>query len=122
MLNDDLTSHQAIVDGDPPDLPKEGFSQVARDFVRGCLHKTPKLRPTYSMLLQHPWLAGLSKPAVITEDEEMTDAPGDVDITNISSRCDLTVPGEPIYDLEVAEWVRSAMERKAAGLIKSSAK
>jgi mitogen-activated protein kinase kinase len=34
----------------------------------------------------------------------------------------LTDSGEPIYDREVAEWVKHAMERKAAGLMGSSAK
>merc|ERR1711964_638873 len=82
----------AIVDGEPPDLPEEGYSATARDFVHGCLNKIPKLRPTYSMLLAHPWLAGLSKPLTISEEEE------------------------------VAEWVKNAMERKKRGLMGEAAK
>ncbi|KLU90643.1 hypothetical protein MAPG_10495 [Magnaporthiopsis poae ATCC 64411] len=32
----------AIVEGDPPDLPAEGYSATARDFVRSCLNKEPQ--------------------------------------------------------------------------------
>lgn len=46
----------AIVDGDPPSLPEDKFSPEARDFVDQCLNKVPKLRPSYSKLLAHPWL------------------------------------------------------------------
>ena len=38
--------------------------------MRSCLKKTPKLRPTYSALLLHPWLAPLAKPAVIEEESD----------------------------------------------------
>src|ERR1700761_6268149 len=61
---------QAIVDGAPPDLPAETFSEASRDFVAGCLNKIPKLRPTYPMLLQHAWLAPVAKPATIMEEDE----------------------------------------------------
>ncbi len=47
---------QAICDGDPPDLPAEVYSEEARDFVRQCLNKSPALRPSYAVLLNHPWL------------------------------------------------------------------
>lgn len=120
--NNIFSQLSAIVDGEPPNLPTEGFSQAARDFVRSCLHKIPKLRPAYSTLLQHPWLIALSKPAVIAEDEEMTGVSVNVDATNNSFKYGLTASGEPVSDPEVAEWVRSAMERKAAGLIKANAK
>lgn len=49
----------AIVDGAPPQLPdtdKLKFSKEAQDFVATCLHKNPKQRPSYSALLEHPWL------------------------------------------------------------------
>jgi mitogen-activated protein kinase kinase len=46
----------AIVDGDPPSLPEGKFSPEARDFVDQCLNKVPRLRPSYSKLLAHPWL------------------------------------------------------------------
>jgi mitogen-activated protein kinase kinase len=60
----------AIVDGEPPGLPEEGYSLMAHDFVKGCLNKTPSARPTYAMLLNHPWLAPLAKPTTIEEEEE----------------------------------------------------
>jgi mitogen-activated protein kinase kinase len=75
------------------------------------------------MLLQHPWLASLSKPAAISEDDEMTDSSSDAaDGDSNPPDNGLTTAGEPIYDREVADWVKSAMERKAAGLMGSSAK
>ncbi|KAI0093170.1 kinase-like domain-containing protein [Irpex rosettiformis] len=46
----------AIVHGDPPELPDEGYSDHARDFVARCLHRLPELRPTYAELLEHPFL------------------------------------------------------------------
>lgn len=45
----------AIVHGDPPSLPME-YSEVARDFVAGCLEKVASRRPTYAQLLEHPFL------------------------------------------------------------------
>lgn len=47
---------QAIVHGDPPQLPAEAYSDVARDFVSGCLEKVPARRFTYKQMLEHPWL------------------------------------------------------------------
>lgn len=47
---------QAIIHGDPPQLPSEGYSELARDFVAGCLEKVPERRFTYSQMLQHEWL------------------------------------------------------------------
>jgi mitogen-activated protein kinase kinase len=63
----------AIVDGEPPGLPEEGYSAMAHDFVKGCLNKTPSARPTYAMLLGHPWIAPLAKPLTIEEEEEGSD-------------------------------------------------
>lgn len=96
---------QAIVEGDPPDLP-ESFSDAAKDFVRSCLHKVPKLRPTYAMLLQHPWLKPLSKPPTITEeaedDEAIAEAVGKIHL------------GQGQEDEEVAAWVKSVLARLEA--------
>lgn len=47
--NNIFSQLSAIVEGEPPDLPEDGFSEAARDFARGCLNKIPKLRPTYPM-------------------------------------------------------------------------
>ena len=34
-----------------PELPAEGYSDDARDFVSQCLHRLPEKRPTYAELL-----------------------------------------------------------------------
>ena len=57
------------------------------------------------MLLQHGWLASLSKPQTIAEDDE--DEGGD----------GMTINSSGTEDLEVAEWVKNAMERKQKGLM-----
>ena len=100
------------MDGDPPDLPKEGFSELAQDFVRGCLNKIPKLRPTYAMLLQHGWLAPLSKPATISEDDEDLE----------DGMANLNVGRSGTEDDEVAAWVKNALEHKKDGLMGEKAK
>lgn len=105
-------STQAIVDGDPPDLPANAFSTAAIDFVRGALNKIPKSRPTYAMLLRHPWLLPLAKPATIAEEnEENSDFSG----TTQSSESDF-------HDAEVAHWVLGALESKKVGSIGKKAK
>lgn len=100
------------MDGEPPDLPADKFSEAARDFVRGALNKIPKLRPTYAMLLRHAWLAPLLKPATITEEDE--DA-AEEEITE-----EAAAPG--VIDKEVAQWVVDAMERKRNGTMGNKAK
>ncbi|PUU83667.1 kinase-like domain-containing protein [Tuber borchii] len=99
--NNIFSQLSAIVDGEPPDLPEKGFSAEARDFVRGCLNKIPNLRPTYAMLLRHPWLSGFTQPATISEegDEEMQ-----------FSGTPPTIKG----DKEVAEWVMGAISKRKA--------
>lgn len=47
---------QAIVHGDPPQIPGDHYSSTARDFVAGCLEKVPAKRSTYKQMLEHPWL------------------------------------------------------------------
>jgi mitogen-activated protein kinase kinase len=114
ILFQKLINPQAIVDGDPPDLPEEGYSPQARDFVRSCLHKIPKFRPTYSMLLSHPWLLSLSKPQTITEDDEDEEMPDDLGNQLQSER--------GTEDQEVADWVRDALGRKREGSMKEAMK
>lgn len=103
---------QAIVDGEPPDLPTDKFSEAARDFVRRTLNKIPKLRPTYAILLQHPWLAPLLKPPAILEEDE--------DLVDEEVAQEAVAPGA--FDKEVAHWVSSAMERKRNGTMGKKAK
>jgi mitogen-activated protein kinase kinase len=118
------TDHsQAIVDGEPPDLPLEGYSDAARNFVRGCLNKIPNLRPTYAMLLQHAWLAPLAKPETITEEDEdevaaATEAEGGVAAGDKGT----PEPVETVFDNEVADWVKGAIEKRKKGQMKRAEK
>lgn len=101
---------QAIVDGEPPELPAERYSEAARDFVKGCLNKIPKLRPTYAALLRHAWLMPLTKPPTISEDEEAEKL--------AEAGAELDGEMEPLpytADKEVATWVKESLERKKAG-------
>ena len=100
------------MDGEPPDLPADRFSEAARDFVRGALNKIPKLRPTYAMLLRHPWLAPLLKPPTISEEDEEADGEAPVDESTALA----------VLDEEVARWVNDAMERKRNGTMGKKAK
>lgn len=104
------------MDGEPPDLPSDKFSDNARNFVSGCLLKIPKLRPTYSMLLEHIWLAELIKPGTITEEDEEAAERGEA------------IPEQtamPLHnasgDEEVAAWVQAAIEKRRAGKMAKSA-
>ncbi|KAK8190232.1 kinase-like domain-containing protein [Phyllosticta capitalensis] len=115
--NNIFSQLSAIVDGEPPDLPEEGFSEAARNFVRGCLNKIPKLRPTYAMLLQHAWLAPLLKPATITEEDEDEDASAASETVDVS----YLGPAAP-EDPEVAKWVIDALEKKRLGTLHQSSK
>ena len=102
---------KAIVDGEPPDLPADRFSESARDFVRGALNKIPKLRPTYAMLLAHPWLSELLKPATIVEEEEEEEEEDEEDDDDASRESSET-PG--VVDSEVSKWVLGALKRRTA--------
>jgi mitogen-activated protein kinase kinase len=97
-------------------LPEAGYSIAAKDFVHGCLNKIPKLRPTYSMLLGHAWLAGFSKPETIGEEDEEN-------AEELMSK--QTDPGLLSYateDEEVANWVKGQLEKKKLGSLTKSAK
>ncbi|KAG6130240.1 hypothetical protein E4U38_004590 [Claviceps purpurea] len=95
----------AIVEGDPPDLPTEGFSETAQDFVSSCLHKIPKMRATYAMLLNHPWLQALSKPKTINEETEEGEEADKI----AEAVGHLKLGGEDTSDEEVAEWLRQVL-------------
>lgn len=72
------------------------------------------MRPTYAMLLKHPWLSSLSKPETITEvDEEAAETTTDSssnEVTSAVSKLDLGAPGTE--DPEVAEWVHSILQAR----------
>lgn len=105
------------MEGEPPDLPKDRFSPQIRDFVRGCLHKKPMLRPTYSMLLQHPWLTPLSKPHTIREEDESSETNIEVD-----DSVGIIDAKKMIEDEHVANWVKNSLERKKSGSLFESKK
>ena len=62
------------------------------------------------MLLQHGWLASLSKPQTITEDDEDDEGEG------------MNMASSGTEDPEVAEWVKNALDRKKKGLLSESLK
>jgi mitogen-activated protein kinase kinase len=67
------------------------------------------------MLLQHPWLKGLTKPETITEESEAEEAAVDDDLADAAAK-QLSLSSEGSGDPEVAEWVKAALERKKKGL------
>jgi mitogen-activated protein kinase kinase len=104
--------------------------------VRSCLNKTPKLRPTYSALLQHPWLAPLANPAIIEEeddDEATSPAADDGNAATPNGDAAHAPPEEhavgggapapdDAVDPEVARWVLGALARRRQGLTGRAAK
>jgi mitogen-activated protein kinase kinase len=95
-------------------MPDEGYSESSKDFVKGCLHKIPMKRPTYAMMLKHPWLSEFSKPETIAEEaeegeeaEKVADAVGKIDLNSTTE------------DAEVAAWVKNVLKRKEDGLDKN---
>lgn len=63
------------------------------------------------MLLQHPWLSPLSKPATITEEaEDAEEVDGVADAVN-SMKLDSTTD-----DAEVAQWVNRVLRGETQGL------
>lgn len=91
-------------------MPETGYSDLAKDFVKSCLHKIPKQRPTYAMLLKHPWIQSLTKPETIdevAEDDEATDK-----VAEAVGHLELSSGTE---DAEVAEWVKSVLKKTADG-------
>ncbi|KAJ5624999.1 MAP kinase kinase PBS2 [Penicillium lagena] len=97
--NNIFSQLHAIVHGDPPTLPSTGYSEDAHNFIRACLDKNPKNRPSYSTLIRHPWLASLMQPP--SEAEQHSES-GDASATT--------------EDKEVADWVHKQKERRAQKL------
>lgn len=64
------------------------------------------------MLLRHAWLAPLTKPpTIVEEDEDVVEGVATDDATALS-----------IVDKEIAQWVADAMERKRNGTLGKIAK
>jgi mitogen-activated protein kinase kinase len=68
------------------------------------------------MLLNHGWLAPLSKPATISEEDELEEELYGLDLEDR----DTSKPNS--YDKEVAEWVKAAIEKKRSGKMDEAAK
>lgn len=97
--NNIFSQLNAIVQGKPPELPEEGYSQQAKNFVNCCLNKNPSLRPTYAQLIRHPWLKSLMEPPKPEEGQEPASPP------------DMAAPHDTA-DEEVAAWVKDAIDRR----------
>jgi mitogen-activated protein kinase kinase len=71
------------------------------------------------MLLEHPWMKPLQRPATITEDAEAEDAATDDHLANAAGKLDLDGSGptgfSPDGDAEIAAWVRGVLELKKQG-------
>lgn len=112
----------AIVEGSPPDLPK-GFSANAQDFVKRCLAKDPSRRPTYAVLLRHPWIAELDKINTIAENEEDEEpSTADQNGAAVQEKIETSpISGKVLarIDEDVSVWVSNALAlrrgEKAAG-------
>ncbi|RGP60559.1 ste ste7 kinase [Fusarium longipes] len=101
----------AIVEGEPPAMPEEGYSDTATDFVKSCLHKIPKQRPTYAMLLKHPWLVEFTKPQTIAEEAEDGD-----EADKVAEAVGKIALNSSTDDAEVADWVNSVLQKEKDGL------
>lgn len=88
-------------------MPEEGYSDTSKEFVKNCLHKVPKMRPTYAMLLKHPWLKALTKPQTITEEAEEGD-----EAEKAAEAVGKMRLGSSTEDAEIAEWVHTVLQRK----------
>lgn len=68
------------------------------------------MRPTYAMLLKHPWLSSFTKPKTIAEEteegeeaEKLAESVGHLNL------------GSGTEDADVAEWVNSVLRKKKEG-------
>lgn len=72
------------------------------------------------MLLRHPWLAPLTKPSTITEEDEET-AEDDTSST-AAAGSNAEALEEKMADPEVGQWVCDALARKKSGKMGKKAK
>lgn len=99
-------------------MPSEDYSQASREFVRGCLNKKPKLRPTYDALLKHAWLKPIvaEYDAIKEEPEEEQGQEREEDGVDAATQELRALELDPeVHDAVVAAWVREALERKEKG-------
>lgn len=69
------------------------------------------------MLLQHPWLSALVKPPTILEEDEegASDGPTNESTPTEDAASPVPATNEIVFDKEVADWVKDAMEKKRTG-------
>ncbi|KAE8355343.1 protein kinase wis1 [Aspergillus coremiiformis] len=111
-FNNIFSQLHAIVHGEAPTLPDSGYSDEAHSFVRACLDKNPNNRPSYSVLLRHPWIAPLMRPP-----EE-----SDVDDATSASLADGGTNSSVTEDKEVANWVKEMLKRRHNGQLQDTDK
>ncbi|KAL3467520.1 kinase-like domain-containing protein [Aspergillus heterothallicus] len=115
-FNNIFSQLHAIVHGDPPTLPPD-YSEDAHSFVNACLDKNPKNRPSYSMLLRHPWLSSLMQPPSTPPKD------GDVPSMSLADGTSGESGTPPVTDdQEVADWVNERLARRRDGQYKDSDK
>lgn len=75
------------------------------------------------MLLTHPWIKTLGKPETIAEDAEAEDAAAEDELADATGSLNLNNPSGLVGegDYEVAQWVKTVLERKSQGLLKEEA-
>lgn len=74
------------------------------------------------MLLQHAWLAPLVKPAtIVEEDEEEAEAAAAADAepkpSNVADSQVSSEASEGVFDKEVADWVKDAIDKRKRGVL-----
>lgn len=73
------------------------------------------------MLLQHAWLAPFVKPAtIVEEDEEAAEAEAGNAESKLTALADSHSPVDPsgmVFDKEVADWVKDAIEKRRKGTL-----
>lgn len=74
-------------------------------------------------MLQHAWLAPLAKPETITEeDEDEVVAATEADAGEAVGDKGLPEPIDAVFDQEVADWVKGAIEKRRKGTMKRAEK
>ncbi|KKK14539.1 dual specificity mitogen-activated protein [Aspergillus rambellii] len=115
-FNNIFSQLHAIVHGEPPTLPASDYSDEAHSFVKACLDKNPAKRPSYSMLLRHPWLSSLMQPPTESTDGDIPSVSLGNGTANDGSASTTT------EDHEVAEWVKERLASRHNGLLKDTDK
>ncbi|KAL4809276.1 kinase-like domain-containing protein [Aspergillus unguis] len=108
-FNNIFSQLHAIVHGEAPSLPEADYSDDAHSFVNACLDKSPQNRPSYDMLLRHPWLAPLMQPPT---EQSNTDIPS----MSLSDGTSGEASSPVTDDQEIADWVRARIEKRLSGL------